>query len=453
MDKHGLVFLDETWLGIKVKHRFACVHGHDTHISARNLIRQREIGCRECARIVANGRMHTQAAASGSTVLDRSWRGTAARYRLRCAAGHTWSCLGQSLLRGARCNVCAAMTGAQRGVPLSDGLERLRAIAARHGGACLSTDYAGSSAFYRFRCAQGHEWQTRGSVVLYHNSWCKSCARKRARLLPDGLARLQAAAAVHGGRCLSESFRGTAARHTFECAAGHVWEGYAGSVLYSGGWCRRCGRDGQRSADGLARLQETARQHGGQCLAGRYDGRVARYRFRCVEGHIWETTGQIVLRGAWCPACAASTAGQSLLHAHGLAMLRERATARGGVCLEETYLGTARGHRFRCSEGHEWTAKGSAILAGRWCWMCAVEAQRCTIDDARRVAHERGGECLSSHYANARSHLTWQCHRGHVWQANFDNVRNKGRWCPDCKNLNQISNRRSKAHVKLMPKN
>nr|KGD05725.1 hypothetical protein DO63_1671 [Burkholderia pseudomallei] len=39
---------------------------------------------------------------------------------------------------------------------------------------------------------------------------------------------------------------------------------------------------------------------------------------------------------------------------------------------------------------------------------------------------------MSDEYVNARSRLTWQCHRGHVWQANFDNVKNKGKWCPNC---------------------
>src|SRR5882762_4244497 len=72
-------------------------------------------------------------------------------------------------------------------------------------------------------------------------------------------------------------------------------------------------------------------------------------------------------------------------------------------------LGPARRYRFRCNEGQQWALKGG----------------RLTIGDARQVAHERGGSCLSEHYVNARSKLTWQCHRGHVRQANLDSVRNK----------------------------
>ncbi|WP_157131181.1 hypothetical protein [Burkholderia pseudomallei] len=133
-------------------------------------------------------------------------------------------------------------------------------------------------------------------------------------------------------------------------------------------------------------------------------------------------------------------------------MLQAKAMANGGECLDELYLGTHHRHRFRCSEGHEWAVKAGNVLRGSWCARCGIERQRLTIEDARRVAHERGGACLSDEYLNARSRLTWQCHRGHVWQANFDNVKNKGKWCLDCRNLNQIANAKSKARRRYEPK-
>lgn len=156
-----------------------------------------------------------------------------------------------------------------------------------------------------------------------------------------------------------------------------------------------------------------------------------------------------MLRGTWCPFCKGTWIGNALRHADGLEQLQAKAAAKGGVCLDGEYLGTAHRYRFRCSKRHEWAVQGSNVLGGSWCQRCGIDAQRCTIEDARQVAHERGGECLSEHYVNARTKLTWQCHRGHVWQANFDNVRNKGRWCPDCKALNRIANAKSKARIRL----
>lgn len=432
VEKHGLVCLDSTYRGLKAKHRFACDHGHVTRISPRNLIRQREIGCRECAQIAATARMHHLAESAGSVCLSAKWRGTAARYRFRCNAGHTWSCLGLSLLRGAGCTTCSALDGRKKGLLLLDGLKRLRDVAAQHGGACLSRRYQGVQATYKFRCAEGHMWQTRGATVLYHRSWCARCARERKLLLSDGLARLQELAAQRGGRCLSERFEGTAARHRFECANGHQWEALAGTLLYSGNWCHRCAYDHSRLSDGLARLCAAAQARGGRCLADRYDGVLALYTFECAEGHTWQTAGGRVLRGSWCRQCAGAHVGDVLRHSDGLAMLQAKAAANGGECLDEQYLGTHRHHRFRCSEGHEWAVKAGNILRGSWCARCGIDQQRLTIEDAKRVARERGGVCLSDEYVNARSKLTWQCHRGHVWQANFDNVKNKSKWCPNC---------------------
>ncbi|WP_423383604.1 hypothetical protein [Burkholderia sp. LMG 32019] len=440
VEKHGLVCLDSTYRGLKAKHRFACDHGHVTSISPRNLIRQREIGCRECAQIAATARMHHLAQKVNSVALNAMWRGTAARYRFRCNSGHTWSCLGLSLLRGAACTMCAALNGQSKGTLLLDGLERLRDAAAQHGGVCLSKRYGGMQAIYKFRCTEGHTWQTQGATVLYHRSWCAQCARDRKHFLPDGLERLQDLAAQRGGRCLSERFEGSATKHRFECANGHRWDALAGALLYSGNWCRRCMYDHRRSSDGLVRLHAAAQTRGGRCLADRYDGVLAQYVFECAEGHQWQAAGGRVLRGSWCRQCADARVGDVLRHSDGLAMLQAKAADKGGECLDGEYLGTHRRHRFRCSEGHEWAVKAGNILRGSWCARCGIERQRLTIEDARRVAHERGGVCLSGEYVNARSRLIWQCHRGHVWQANLDNVKNKGKWCPNCAFLQMAKN-------------
>jgi hypothetical protein len=53
------------------------------------------------------------------------------------------------------------------------------------------------------------------------------------------------------------------------------------------------------------------------------------------------------------------------------------------------------------------------------------------IVDMRETAAERGGDCLSIVYLNAKAKLTWQCSKGHVWEATPNGIRN-GRWCPIC---------------------
>lgn len=450
LTRHQMDFAGPTWQGLWVEQNFSCRYGHITNIAPRNLIRQREQGCRICANQEATKRAAELAAAASSCWLDHPWRGTAARYHFRCAQGHQWSCLGQSLLRGAGCTECLLEERDIPGVPLRDGLERLSARASKHGGVCLSKKYTGTTSRYRFQCVAGHRFSKTGVAVLYNDAWCPDCPRT-SLLDPGGLQRLVDAARAKGGVCLSPEYLGTGERHSFRCAKGHVWSTQAGTILYQNGWCRQCQYDASMAPDGLERLKRAAAEKNGRCLARRYDGSHGKYRFRCEHGHRWETTGQSILRGAWCPQCAEAKAGSWFLLKDGLAQLQARAAKHGGECLTGEYLGTARLYQLRCKKGHEWSSKGSAILAGRWCQTCAIDAQRCTIEDARSVARARGGACLSEVYRNAKSHLTWQCHRGHVWAANFDNVRNKGKWCPDCSVLNRITNAKSKARIRLGP--
>jgi len=167
---------------------------------------------------------------------------------------------------------------------------------------------------------------------------------KKKRLQDVGLARLQQAARGRGGECLSSECLGQAARYSFRCAAGHAWE-VAGSDVLRGAWCRLCAHE-QRgkqllSPDGLGRLQQAAAARGGACLSDAYLGQGKTYRFRCMHGHEWETRGNPVLRGAWCPDCAYVEKGKRMVRPDGLARLQAVAVAKGGACLS-TRAGAAK---------------------------------------------------------------------------------------------------------------
>ena len=95
---------------------------------------------------------------------------------------------------------------------------------------------------------------------------------------------------------------------------------------------------------------------------------------------------------------------------------------------------------FRCAVGHEWVAIASQIWLGRWCRQCTGLKLRQTIDDMRALAAARGGLCLSTEYQGRRTKLTWQCHRGHVWESRPINI-SAGTWCPQCAITNRTRRR------------
>ena len=120
--------------------------------------------------------------------------------------------------------------------------------------------------------------------------------------------------------------------------------------------------------------------------------------------------------------------------------LRQLAQSRGGKCLSRRYEGAHVKHKWCCAEGHRWSAIPTSIRRGSWCGVCgsiaAGRSKASSIEDARSVAKQRGGKCLSRSYKNNSTDLKWQCGSGHQWDATFTSVKGsknrKGTWCPVC---------------------
>jgi len=54
------------------------------------------------------------------------------------------------------------------------------------------------------------------------------------------------------------------------------------------------------------------------------------------------------------------------------------------------------------------------------------------IEYMKKVAKERGGECLSNKYVNMTTSLKWKCKCGHIWKAMPTCVITRKQWCPKC---------------------
>lgn len=65
------------------------------------------------------------------------------------------------------------------------------------------------------------------------------------------------------------------------------------------------------------------------------------------------------------------------------------------------------------------------------------QMRRLTIEVAQKLAVKNGGKCLSASYRNSKSHLLWQCGKGHKWKAVIGSVKFSDSWCPRCSSLTQ----------------
>jgi hypothetical protein len=182
-------------------------------------------------------------------------------------------------------------------------------------------------------------------------------------------------------------------------------------------------------------MNEMVAPLGGRCISKRYLGLESPLRWECARGHRFVTRPRNVKLGTWCRKCK--------YEEDWLATVREIVAGHGGELLTKRGLARDKQLRLRCAAGHEWEALGSTVARGRWCSECA---QVCLgIDEMHRMAAEHGGKCLSDRYIDNRTHLQWECDKGHRWWATAGNMRQYGTWCPDCARVAQRAERRSAA--------
>lgn len=236
---------------------------------------------------------------------------------------------------------------------------------------------------------------------------------------PHHLHQMKEIAKSRGGECLSKAYITNHTKMKWRCCEGHVWNATPGHIK-SGEWCPNCSQNVVKTLEDMRIL---AQIEGGECLATEYSNAHTKLTWRCSEGHEWEAVPNSVQQGSWCPYCSGNVP-------LAIDEMKEIAKSRGGECLSPEYRNNRYKLRWQCSIGHEWEASPGNIKKGKWCPTCAGN-KRLTIEHMEEMARKRNGHCLSTYYKNSNSKLSWQCSKGHQWNAIPNNVK-RGSWCPIC---------------------
>ena len=303
-------------------------------------------------------------------------------------------------------------------------ITELKLFAGTRGGDCLGIfSKQLTHPKYLWRCVEGHTWTARSDGVL-RGTWCPKCSTNKQK---NTLEEMKLIATKREGECLSQSYINSQTKLTWKCNKGHVFDA-APSHVKSGQWCRICGvqRAARDKRLSMREIQEIAKLRNGQCISDTYDS-GKKLKWKCENGHIWEAEVHNVKSGSWCPICGRVRSRPKSLTIDEMSNL---AATHGGRCLSTQYLNVDSKLKWQCAKGHIWQALPSSIKKGHWCAECAGN-MKLNLDNAKAVAQERGGQCLSLEYNGNHTRLKWQCAEGHVWFATLSNIK-WGRWCPEC---------------------
>jgi len=233
----------------------------------------------------------------------------------------------------------------------------------------------------------------------------------------------KALARSKGGECLSDKYVDVHTPLKWKCQNGHIWDTCYHNVKYKN-WCRICHTNSRKL--GIDCAMKIAVERGGKCLSTEYKDCNSHLTFECQYGHTWEASlNSVKNTKSWCPYCA-NNRKLTIDHAKKLAL------QKGGLCLSTTYINAISKLLWRCNKNHEWKARYNDIQSGYWCPTCGGILPL-NINDARETARLKGGECLSNDYINCHLKLRWRCQMGHEWNACLATIKNKNTWCPVCR--------------------
>ena len=109
--------------------------------------------------------------------------------------------------------------------------------------------------------------------------------------------------------------------------------------------------------------------------------------------------------------------------------MHEIAKIKNGKCLSTEYITNNHKLTWQCSKGHIWQAKPRLIKnAGRWCNEC----RKISIENLHQAAVKNGGSLMSNVYTNINAKYIWKCAKEHTWEAAGTSIIYNKSWCPYC---------------------
>ena len=477
--------LSSEYRGARNKMRWKCGLGHIWEADL-NHIKNRNSWCPHCAGKAKKTieQMRELAGARNGKCLSLAYVNVSTKLTWECSEGHIWDAVPNSIQKGVWCPVCAGNR------PLT--LKYFRRLARERNGTCLSTSYENQHSKMRWECVEGHRWVATAASIQ-NGSWCPRCNtflkeeicrsvfehlfnKKFPKQKPTWLLNSRGNRMELDGFCeeLGIAFEYNGEQHFQVGRFSKTKNQLIKRILDDNEKYRLCGENNvklflityednidelkniifdqsnilnidlsnidfskeivelfsYKSKTKLEVMREMAEARGGWCISTRYLGSGRQLEWKCSQGHVWAANPNSIQRGSWCPICAGN-------QRKTIEDMHELANKRGGKCLSSEYLNSKTVLEWMCSKGHRWKVAASGVISGAWCKRCASLDQgrikRTDIQKMHEVASERGGRCLSSEYVNARTKLSWECARGHKWDAKPDHVVNSGSWCPTCR--------------------
>lgn len=350
----------------------------------------------------------------------------------QCKSGHRWYSSPRSVIRAKSwCPKCA------RNAPRD--IQELIEIANARGGELLSSEYKGVDASYQLRCSLGHSFKNQFKKLVDLGQWCPICNKSSK----------------------SEEL----ARTTME----QIFEEEFPKIRPK--WLRNS-RGKQMELDGYSLKLQLAFEYQGiqhyevnSAFKVDLQQRIEddqRKRSLCEENGVklfildykteYRNFPREILKQAQKFGIADKynfgkiiDFNKAYIREDRLEELRRVLSEKNIKLISEKWIDTDTRYEMECLTcGNHWKAPGSAFFNARrvaGCKRCAmkllIDSQRGSLDELRIWASRFGGSLLSKEYLTNQSKYRFICSKGHVFEGKFNNMKNRGQFCPECEGRQQ----------------
>jgi len=408
--------LSERYINSETNLKWKCKEGHIWKATQENV--KRGSWCPVCCGTLKLNikEIKELAKSRGGECLSDKYVNGKTKLKWRCKEGHTWFSRPVKVKNANRwCPYC--------GGSMKLTIEQVKAFALRKGIECISNNYVNAHKKLKWKCKEGHIWEAEyATIYTKKENLCPQCAGFVFHTIEE----VKDFGIKMGGECLSDKYINVDSKLLWKCVKGHTWKKSFYNVKNRGYWCPYCNNKRELI---LEKIKTIVSQKGGECISKKYLNPRKKLSFKCQLKHSWKMSAQRILAGGWCPKCR-------LLKF--MKEMQEFANKNGGVCLSKNVKTLSTPLRWRCKDGHVWSANAYTIRRGYWCSYCKSNPEL-KLDLARKLAKERGGDCLSESYLSVDSKMKWSCDKGHEWMASLYNIKNRRYWCPKCNPIVKIT--------------
>ena len=297
-------------------------------------------------------------------------------------------------------------------------------LAHKKGGKCLSNTYTHAHQKLKWTCSQGHIWYAKACDVKNSNNWCKICKG----FLRENICRV-----------------------IFE----HIFD--TNFFTYRPDWLKN-NKNNNMELDGYNKDLKIGFEHQGSqhykknkffkgdlqtiltndklkldiCTKNRITLIIIPYTIKTHNLYNF-IINELVKVGINIPEHTTFDLKNVYIPSRFEVKLEEAkqyALSKGGKCLSTKYIGCRENLEWKCSKGHIWI--GSLVNvknSNRWCAIC--KGSRLSLEQMKKLAKSKGGQCLSSEFKTVNHTLKWQCFYGHEWNAPGSRIKS-GSWCKQC---------------------